>query len=81
MNNDKTPVNESTVAPAAEVGDGAEVEGHYMHQIAVEQEAMLRQSRLLEASERSHQRANYDSGNYDTASNGIIDRIRRRINR
>jgi hypothetical protein len=76
MNNDKTPVNEPTIASAAESGDDPEVEGHYMHQLAVEQEAKLRQARIMEARDRSHHQMSDD-----TASNGIIDRFRRRINR
>ena len=76
MNNDTTPINESNMAPSAESGDDPEVEGHYLNQLAVEQEAMLRQTRLLQAGERQHHPASDN-----TASNGIIDRIRRRIDR
>ena len=76
MSNDKTPVDGPKVAPIAESGDEPEVEGHYMHQLAVEQEARLRQAQIKEARDRSHNKVSDGAD-----SNGIIDRVRRRINR
>jgi hypothetical protein len=76
METDKTLADRSNTAPTPAATDEPEVEGHYMSQLAAEQEALLRQHRLLGSAERAHQQ----TGGAPEA-NGIIERIRRRLDR
>jgi hypothetical protein len=76
MNEDRIPQHTTDDTQANPDADSTEVEGHYMNGYAAEKEASLHQQRLMNVEKRRR-----DLGDAAAQSLGIVDRIRRRLDR